>query len=116
MKVSRGVATYSYEVGSETTTKTSSSGNAESSNGGHEYFAGSGLTLSNYTFSADVDKAALKAVETKADKAAKAAGDLAKDSVGEVVAAYPVTAARDGRRVTVGVACCTQADANSWFS
>lgn len=116
VKVSRGVATYSYEVGSETTTKTSSSGTAESSNGGHEYFAGSGLTLSNYTFSADVDKAALKAVETKADKAAKAAGDLAKDSVGEVAAAYPVTAARDGRRVTVGVACCTQADANSWFS
>lgn len=116
VKVSRGVATYSYEVGSETTTKTSSSGTAESSNGGHEYFAGSGLTLSNYTFSADVDKAALKAVETKADKAAKAAGDLAKDSVGEVAAAYPVTAARDGRRVTVGVACCTRADANSWFS
>lgn len=116
VKVSRGVATYSYEVGRETTTKTSSSGTAESSNGGHEYFAGSGLTLSNYTFSADVDKAALKAVETKADKAAKAAGDLAKDSVGEVAAAYPVTAARDGRRVTVGVACCTQADANSWFS
>lgn len=68
VKVSRGVATYSYEVGSETTTKTSSSGNAES-NGGHAYFAGSGLTLSNYTFSADVDKAALEAVEAKADKA-----------------------------------------------
>ena len=58
----------------------------------------------------------LVGVEAKADKAAKAAGDLAKDSVGEVAAAYPVTAARDGRRVTVGVACCTQADANSWFS
>lgn len=115
VKVSRGVATYSYEVGSETTTKTSSSGNAEG-NGGHAYLAGKGLTLSNYTFSAEVDAESLKAVEAKADKAAKAAGDLAKDSVGEVAAAYPVTAARDGRRVTVGVACCTQADANSWFS
>lgn len=115
VKVSRGVATYSYEVGSETTTKTSSSGNAESS-GGHAYLAGKGLTLSNYTFSAEVDAESLAAVEAKADKAAKAAGDLAKDSVGEVAAAYPVTAARDGRRVTVGVACCTQADANSWFS
>lgn len=115
VKVSRGVATYSYEVGSETTTKTSSSGNAESG-GGHAYLAGKGLTLSNYTFSAEVDAESLAAVEAKADKAAKAAGDLAKDSVGEVAAAYPVTAARDGRRVTVGVACCTQADANSWFS
>ena len=109
VKVSRGVATYSYEVGSETTTKTSSSGNAESS-GGHAYLAGKGLTLSNYTFSAEVDAESLAAVEAKADKAAKAAGDLAKDSVGEVAAAW------DGRRVTVGVACCTQADANSWFS
>lgn len=75
VKVSRGVATYSYEVGSETTTKTSSSGTAESSNGGHEYFAGSGLTLSNYTFSADVDKAALGAVEAKADGANAAASN-----------------------------------------
>lgn len=75
VKVSRGVATYSYEVGSETTTKTSSSGNAESSGGGHTYYAGSGLTLSNYTFSADVDKAALAAVETKADDAKTAASN-----------------------------------------
>ena len=115
VQVSRGVATYSYEVGSETTTKTSSSGNADSG-GGHAYLAGKGLTLEGYTFNADVDAESLAAVEAKADKAAKAAGDLAKDSVGEVAAAYPVTAARDGRRVTVGVACCTQADANSWFS
>lgn len=117
VQVSRGVATYKYEVGSETSTKTSSSGSAEGSGGGgHAYLAGKGLTLSNYTFNADVDAESLAAVEAKADKAAKAAGDLAKDSVGEVAAAYPVTAARDGRRVTVGVACCTQADANSWFS
>lgn len=75
VKVSRGVATYSYEVGSETTTKTSSSGTAESSGGGHAYFAGSGLTLSNYTFSADVDKAALKAVEEKAVEAKTAASN-----------------------------------------
>ena len=68
VQVSRGVATYSYEVGSETTTKTSSSGTAESG-GGHSYLAGKGLTLSNYTFNADVDKAALEAVDAKADKA-----------------------------------------------
>ena len=76
VKVSRGVATYSYEVGSETTTKTSSSGTAESSGGGgHAYLAGKGLTLSNYTFSADVDKAALSAVEAKADEAKTAASN-----------------------------------------
>lgn len=117
VQVSRGVATYSYEVGGETTTKMSSSGAAESSGGGgHAYLAGKGLTLNNYTFSAEVDAKSLGAVEAKADKAAKAAGDLAKDSVGEVTAAFPATAARDGRRVTVGVACCTRADVNSWFS
>lgn len=76
VKVSRGVATYSYEVGSETTTKTSSRGTAESSGGGgHAYLAGKGLTLANYTFSADVDKAALSAVEAKADEAKTAASN-----------------------------------------
>ena len=75
VQVSRGVATYKYEVGSETTTKTSSSGNAESSNGGHAYFAGSGLKLESYTFSAEVDAAALKAVEGKADAAAASASN-----------------------------------------
>lgn len=74
VKVSRGVATYSYEVGSETTTKTSSSGNAESG-GGHAYLAGKGLTLSNYTFSAEVDAESLKAVEAKANKAVADASD-----------------------------------------
>ena len=76
VKVSRGVATYSYEVGSETTTKTSSSGTAESSGGGgHAYLAGKGLKLANYTFSADVDKEALTAVDAKADEAKTAASN-----------------------------------------
>ena len=75
VKVSRGVATYSYEVGSETTTKTSSSGTAESTSGGHAYYAGSGLKLESYTFSAEVDSAALKAVESKADGANAAASN-----------------------------------------
>ena len=89
VQVSRGVATYSYEVGSETTTKTSSSGTAESG-GGHAYLAGKGLTLSNYTFNADVDKAALEAVDTKANKAATDASNSlqtwaqADISIGEV--------------------------------
>lgn len=76
VQVSRGVATYKYEVGSETSTKTSSSGSAEGSGGGgHAYYAGSGLKLESYTFSAEVDAAALKAVEGKADAAAAIASN-----------------------------------------
>ena len=116
VKVSRGVATYSYEVGSETTTKTSSSGTAESSGGGHAYLAGKGLTLSDYTFSAEVDAAALAAVEFKADEARKAVGDLAAGTVGDVAAAYPVTVQKADRRVTVGVECAGAGDANAWFA
>jgi hypothetical protein len=69
VKVERGVATYSYEVGSDTTTKTSSTGAAESSGGeGHAYFAGKGLTLDNYTFNADVDASDLSSIiSTKQD-------------------------------------------------
>ena len=116
VKVSRGVATFSYEVGSETTTKTSSSGTAESSGGGHAYLAGKGLSLDGYTFSAEVDAAALDAVESKADEARKAVGDLAADSVGDVAAAYPVTVKKAERRVTVGVECAGARDANAWFA
>ena len=70
VKVERGVATYSYEVGSETTTKTSSTGAAESSGGGgHAYLAGKGLTLDNYTFNADVDSSDLSSLSTKVEDA-----------------------------------------------
>lgn len=115
VKVSRGVAAFSYEVGSETTTKTSSSGKAESG-GGHAYLAGKGLTLSDYTFSAEVDAVALDAVEAKADEARKAVGDLAAGTVGDVAAAYPVTVQKADRRVTVGVECAGAGDANAWFA
>lgn len=87
VQVSHGVATYRYEVGNETTTKTSGSGTAESSGGGgHAYLAGKGLTLSNYTFSADVDKEALTAVEAKADEA-KTAASNASAAAGKAEAA-----------------------------
>ena len=70
VKVERGVATYSYEVGSGTTTKTSSTGAAESSGGGgHAYLAGKGLTLDNYTFNADVDSSDLSSLSTKVEDA-----------------------------------------------
>lgn len=70
VKVNNGIATYSYEVGSDTTTKTSSTGAAESSGGGgHAYLAGKGLTLDNYTFSADVDASDLSSISTKVEDA-----------------------------------------------
>ena len=70
VKVDRGVATYSYEVGSGTTTKTSSTGAAESSGGGgHAYLAGKGLTLDNYTFNADVDASDLSSISTNVEEA-----------------------------------------------
>lgn len=70
VKVERGVATYSYEVGSDTTTKTSSTGAAESNGGGgHAYLAGKGLTLDNYTFNADVDASDLSSISTKVEEA-----------------------------------------------
>lgn len=103
VKVSRGVATYSYEVGSETTTKTSSSGTAESSNGGHAYYAGSGLTLSNYTFSADVDKAALAEVEAKAVEAKTAASNAsAAAGKAETAAKAATDAATENAKAIAG--------------
>ena len=102
VKVSRGVATYSYEVGSETTTKTSSSGTAES-NGGHAYFAGKGLTLSNYTFNADVDKAALKAVEAKADKAVADASESLQTWAQASIAMGEVSTLAEGAEATASL-------------
>ena len=102
VKVSRGVATYSYEVGSETTTKTSSSGNAES-NGGHAYFAGSGLTLSNYTFSAEVDAKSLKEVEAKADKAVADASDSLQTWAQAGIAMGEVSTLAEGAKATASL-------------
>ena len=114
VKVSRGVATYSYEVGSETTTKTSSSGTAESSRGGgHAYLAGKGLTLANYTFSADVDKAALTAVEAKADEAKTAASNAsAAAGKAEEAAKAATTAAEKNAKAIEGKQDALTAGAN----
>lgn len=102
VKVSRGVATYSYEVGSETTTKTSSSGNAESG-GGHAYLAGKGLTLEGYTFNADVDSAALKAVEAKADKAVTDASNSLQTWAQADIAMGEVSTLAEGSKATASL-------------
>lgn len=102
VKVSRGVATYSYEVGSETTTKTSSSGNAES-NGGHAYLAGKGLTLEGYTFNADVDAKSLGAVEAKANKAATDASESLQTWAQADIAMGEVSTLAEGAEATASL-------------
>lgn len=102
VKVSRGVATYSYEVGSETTTKTSSSGNAES-NGGHAYLAGKGLTLSNYTFSAEVDADALAEVRGTADAARRDAGEAVQTWAGASMEVGAVKTLSPGSEATAAL-------------
>lgn len=101
VKVSRGVATYSYEVGSETTTKTTSSGTAEG--GGHAYLAGKGLKLSNYTFSAEVDSEALAAVEAKAEKAATDASSSLQTWAQATIAMGEVSTLAEGAKATASL-------------
>lgn len=103
VKVSRGVATYGYEVGSETSTKTSSSGAAESSGGGHAYLAGKGLTLSSYTFSAEVDSEALAAVEAKAERAAADASDSLQTWAQAGIAMGEVSTLAEGAKATASL-------------
>lgn len=70
VKVAGGVLSVSYEVGDASAsggyTSTSSS-SASGGGSGHAYYAGRGLTLTDWRFDADVDKADLRGVETKVD-------------------------------------------------
>lgn len=102
VKVERGVATYSYEVGSETTTKTTSSGTAEGG-GGHAYLAGKGLKLANYTFSAEVDSEALAAVEAKAEKAATDASSSLQTWAQAGIAMGEVSTLAEGAKATASL-------------
>lgn len=113
VKVSRGVATYSYEAGtaSSGTSASTISGSAESTNGGHAYYAGNGLTLDNYTFNADVNAADLQAVSNTASNAltqassamsnASAAQQTADAAVATISASSPITAQRDDSTVSL---------------
>lgn len=56
VKLSGGVLTVSYECGTAGASKTSLTGTAESTPGGHPYYAGDGLNLTDWTFSADVNR------------------------------------------------------------
>lgn len=56
VKLAHGVLTVSYECGTAGTSRTSLTGTAESTPGGHPYYAGEGLRLADWTFSADVNQ------------------------------------------------------------
>lgn len=71
LKISGGIASFEYEAGtaSEGTSNSTISGSGESSNGGHSYYAGKGITINNYTINADVDSADLDIARNRADSA-----------------------------------------------
>lgn len=102
VQVSRGVATYRYEVGSETTTKNSASAIADGG-GGHAYLAGKGLKLENYTFSAEVDAESLKAVEAKADKAVTDASNSLQTWAQADIAMGEVSTLTEGSKATASL-------------
>lgn len=102
VQVSHGVATYKYEVGSETTTKNSASAIADGG-GGHAYLAGKGLKLENYTFSAEVDAESLKAVEAKADKAVTDASNSLQTLAQADIAMGEVSTLTEGSKATASL-------------
>ena len=113
VKVSKGVAAFSYEAGtaSQGTSASIISGSAESTSGGHAYYAGNGLTLDNYTFDADVNASDLQAVNNTASNAltqassalsnASAAQQTANAAVATISASLPISAQRDDDSVSL---------------
>lgn len=113
VKVSNGITSYEYEAGtpSSGTSASTISGSAESTNGGHAYYAGNGLTLDNYTFDADVNASDLQSVSNTASNAltqassalsnASAAQQTADAAVATINAQSPINASRDGNTVEV---------------
>ena len=89
-----------YEAGG-TASGVSLSNASGGGNGGHAYYAGSGLKLNNYTFSAEVDAAALKAVESKADAAAASASNASAAAGKAEAAAKAATVAADANEKAI---------------
>ena len=80
IKVKDGIPTVTYEATTASTESTGETGGGGSSSGdGHAYYAGSGLTLSNWTFSAEVAAGDLETVRKTATEANKAASDAAAE-------------------------------------
>ena len=131
VKVSGGAMSVSYEAGTLTAQQSSLSGSGESSTtggGGHAYYAGEGLTLTDYTFSADVTDTDLTRVETTAQQAYKLASDYssvigkaqqdaadalatAETKIGAITATAPLHATRSDDAVTISAEAATRTTA-----
>lgn len=80
VKISDGIPTVTYEATTASTESTGETGGGGSSSGdGHAYYAGEGLTLTGWTFSADVTTSDLEAVRRTATEANKAASDASAE-------------------------------------
>lgn len=79
VKISDGLPTITYEATTASTETTGETGGGSSSGDGHAYYAGEGLTLTGWTFSADVTTSDLEAVRKTATEANKAASDAAAE-------------------------------------
>lgn len=80
IKIEDGIPTVTYEATTASTESTGETGGGGSSSGdGHAYYAGEGLTLTGWTFSADVTTSDLEAVRRTATEANKAASDASAE-------------------------------------
>jgi hypothetical protein len=82
IKVAKGVMTVDYEVGSSTAQSSSLSGTAESTPGGHAYYAGDGLKLTDWTFSAEVTNATIAGMQDTVTQAGKDASNAQETAAG----------------------------------
>lgn len=120
IKVSRGHASIEFECGQASSTK-GLTGSAESSGGGggHAYYAGEGLSLSGYTFSADVTGEDISRVEEDVAEVRKASSDASAEAARSVKELEPsgfITVSRESGTVTVGADTVSASEVNSWFA
>ena len=79
IKIEDGIPTVTYEATTASTETTGETGGGSSSGDGHAYYAGEGLTLTGWTFSADVTTSDLETVRKTATEANKAASDASAE-------------------------------------
>lgn len=109
-----------YETGSATVRKASTSGGSSggSLSGGHAYYAGEGLTLNGWTFSAEVTSKDIERLENGVEEARTAslnAVESAAKAVASVCGDGFITAKREGQEVSIGAQVVTPDEVRGWF-